>query len=99
MRYIMDYKLIRFLRLKTLFTVFVVILLIAFLLLSAGCVFNKSAASATSQPVVKPLANNALKEINSENRAIVDKISPSVVNIEVVLNQKDSTTGDRKSVV
>jgi serine protease Do len=94
----MDYKLIRFLRPKSLFTGFAVILLITFLLLSTGCIVQKSAASVTTQPVVKAIANNALKELNSEISSIVDKISPSVVNIDVIFNQKNSSGQNTEGV-
>ncbi|MCL5071512.1 MAG: trypsin-like peptidase domain-containing protein [Actinobacteria bacterium] len=52
---------------------------------------GNSGQSATTKEAVKVISNTALKELNSEIGSIVDKITPSVVNVSVVLNQKDSS--------
>lgn len=80
--------------LKLFSTGFMMLLLLTFLVSFTGCISIKPAVK-TSNTALK---NTSLKEINSEISSIVDKISPSVVNIDVTLNQKNSSGQNAQGV-
>ena len=86
----------RTLRLKLFLTCFMIAVLASFMTLFSGCINlqpsnSGGSSTTTTKEVVKAISNTALKELNSEISSIVDKITPSVVNVNVVLNQKDSS--------
>lgn len=78
-------------RLKSFLTCFISLLLVTSLILITSCIILQPGNS-------KTISNTALKELNSEISSIVDKISPSVVNINVILNQKNSSSQNAEGV-
>ncbi|MCL4377790.1 MAG: trypsin-like peptidase domain-containing protein [Actinobacteria bacterium] len=86
---------------------FIIVLIATFLVFGISCTNVQAASSTTNtsdtpavttQATVAAIANNALKEFNSEVSAIVDKIIPSVVSIDVILNAGSTNAQNAEGV-
>jgi serine protease Do len=100
----------KFIRLKVISVFATIALMLAFSISIISCT-NMQSASATTATVnagttapttivttTETTSFNALKEFNSEVSALVDKITPSVVNIDVILNASSTNAQNAEGV-
>lgn len=77
--------------LNSFFVSILIALMVIFLVSFTGCITIKPIGTVSSESVPDTVFNDSLKTFNSEISSIVAKITPSVVNIDVTINQQGLT--------